>query len=426
MATRNNSKNSPFYFSLISGLVLLALVSAGLGFHFGSQRIWPYSEIQKVVRVVESLATHGEIVGEGRRNPAPAGAAREVVKLHAPDRAINSGYFALFGWDNARSAYSVFLYDAAGATQHVWPIDEMAISDKAKHRQNAPHAMEVLPDGSVLVSFDWLGLMARLDACGTPLWSREGFFHHSFSPAADGGIWTWYGEGTAYGQFPEIVKFDPHTGEDISRIDFTADVVMRTPKTALAFLLYEDFAFTPDNANPADIFHPNDVEELSAELAPAFPQFNAGDLMLSVRQLDMIAVISPAGKLKWYRQGPWQRQHDPDFELDGTIAVFSNNWSRPRSTIVSINPDTLEVTNPIAGFDGPFKTHFRGKHQRLPNGNRLITIPEQGQALEVAPGGTLVREFNNVVPGNPAFNDDLVNAKWYPSDFFETKPACSN
>ena len=53
--------------------------------------------------------------------------------------------------------------------------------------------MEVLPDGSVLVGFDWVGLAARLDACGSAIWVRDGFYHHSFSPSADGGIWTWFG-----------------------------------------------------------------------------------------------------------------------------------------------------------------------------------------------------------------------------------------
>ena len=48
-----------------------------------------------------------------------------------------------------------------------------------------------------------------------------------------------------------------------------------------------------------------------------------------------------------------------------------------------------------------------------------------GQALEVAPNGNVVLEFNNVVLGGDNQNDDLVNAKWPPEGFFETESRCA-
>jgi hypothetical protein len=378
-------------------------------------------------RIVQPLVEHKTFVAAGRLHTAPPGASREPATLHEPALSTGSGYYAILGWDSDRAAYSVFLRSATGTLLHTWPIDEMTITDKAQHRQNGPHAMEVLPDGSLLVSFDWLGLMARLDSCGRKIWSRDGYFHHSFSPAADGGMWTWYGgKLTAYGQIQDILKFDPLTGKDLARISLNNDIILRTAESALAFSLYKGYDFTPDDRNPADIFHPNDIEELSPALAPAFPRFSAGDLMLSFRNLDMVAVIAPSGELKWYQDGPWQKQHDPDFEADGRISVFNNSEFRSRSSIISIDPVTRRMEDSTANFDGPFKSESRGKHQRLPNGNRLITIPEQGQAIEVAPDGTLVLEFNIVFPGDLRFNDDLVNAKWLPADFFKTTPGCSS
>lgn len=419
-------RNFPLFVSVASGLLLLALVSAAIGFAVGYKRIWPFAQIQEAKRILRSLVTSGEVVGTGRRMPAPEGASREPAALHDPAGAIGEGYYAILAWDNGRDAYSVFLRDAAGELIHTWPIDEMAFSDKAEHRQNAPHAMEVLKDGSVVVSFDWLGLIARLDACGDVIWSREGFFHHSFSPAADGGLWTWYSEKTAYGQIQDILKFDPLTGKDTARISFNDDVIRRSPDSALIFSTLPDDAFPPDDEEPRDIFHPNDVEELLPDLAPVFPQFEAGDLMLSIRELNMVAVIAPSGQVKWYQQGPWLKQHDPDFEPDGRISVYNNSSLRPRSSIIKIDPKTREVQNAIPAFDGPFKSESRGKHQLLPNGNRLITIPEQGQAIEVAPDGHVVMEFNNVVPSQPELNDDLANAKWLSAAFFVTEPSCSD
>ena len=411
--------------SAVSGLLLVAVTSAALGFIVAYKKSWPFAQIKNAAQIMRSLVLHGEVIGTGRRMPAPKGASREFATLHDPAAAIGQGHYALLGWDSARDAYSVFLLDAAGTHLHTWPIDEMSISAKVQHRQNAPHAMQVLPDGSLVVSFDKLGLMARLDPCGNTIWSREGFFHHSFSPAADGGIWTWHGEKTAYGQIMSILKFNPMTGKNIALLDFNRDVIMRSPESALIFSVFPDFKFTPDEKSPRDIFHPNDVEELPPSLAPAFPQFEAGDLMFSLRNLSMVAIIAPSGALKWYQQGPWIAQHDPDFEPDGRISVYNNSVGRPRSSIVRIDPKTRKMDNAIPSFDGLFKSEHRGKHQLLPNGNRLITIPEQGQAIEVAIDGDVVMEFNNVAKSARSFNEDLVNAKWLPADFFELEPDCS-
>ena len=409
---------------LASAAALLVLGVGGAGFIAGAKEMWPYEALRSSEQVVSSLLEHGEVVADGRRRRAPEGAARDDVAVHDASAAIGEGFYAVMGWDGNLSSYSVRLYDAAGAVAHVWPVDETSISERAQHRENGPHAMEVLDDGSVIVSFDWLGLMARLDPCGDALWSMDGFYHHSFSPAADGGLWTWYGEGSSYGQVQDIVKFDPMSGEVTARIDFAQDVALRSPEAALVFSLPPDYRFVPDDEDPRDIFHPNDVEELLPEMADAFPQFEVGDLMLSIRELDLVTVISPEGGMKWYRHGPWLMQHDPDFEPDGRISVFNNSLHRPESSIVTVDPQTGTVTDALPSLDAPFKSNFRGKHQLLPNGNRLITIPEQGQAIEVTPDGDVAVEFNNVVPGQPEWNDDLVNAKWLPAGHFAQMPAC--
>ena len=215
------------------------------------------------------------------------------------------------------------------------------------------------------------------------------------------------------------------TGEELLRIAFTEDVVTRDEQTALLFSMQPDFPFVPDNKRPKDIFHPNDVEELSPELASAFPQFDAGDILVSIRNYDMIAVLSPKGDIKWHHRGPWLQQHDPDFEPDGRIALYNNAPTSPRSFIYAIDPKTGEVEDLLPNLSVPFKSKRRGKHQQLPNGNRLITVPEQGQAIEVTADGVLAAEFNNVLEKNLAYNEDLVNAKWLPADYFSTVPQCS-
>ena len=420
----NDTNRKSFVISIFSGIALLSALLFMAGVAVAHYRVFPYEQIREAVRIVKSLARHGEVVGEGRKFVAPEGAARSLATVHDPEAAIGAGHYALLGWESGLSSYAIRLFDAAGTLVHTWPIDEMSFSSKPKHRQNSPHAMEILKDGSVLVSFDWIGLMARLDPCGDAVWVRDGYFHHSFAPSADGAIWTWYGEQTAYGQIQDILKFDPETGQDVGRVSLNRDVIKRSPESALNFSMHMDFPFVPDGQKPLNIFHPNDVEELLPEMAVAFPQFEAGDLLLSIRELDMLAVISPSGELKWNHQGPWLKQHDPDFEPSGRISVYDNSRYRPRSFIMTIDPETRVVTNALPDLAVPFNSEFRGKHQLLPNGNRLITIPEQGQAIEVTPGGRVVVEFNNVAGADARFNEDLVNAKWLYEGYFEAFPVC--
>src|SRR4030095_10496964 len=58
------------------------------------------------------------------------------------------------------------------------------------------------------------------------------------------------------------------------------------------------FANGPEGTELAmmDPTHLNDVEELSPEMARQFPQFAAGDLLISLRNLNLIMVVDPATK----------------------------------------------------------------------------------------------------------------------------------
>jgi len=368
---------------------------------------------------------YGEIVASGRRNTAPEGAQRVPAFVHDPSRVDPEGHYALLAWDATADGYAIKLYNAAAEQVHSWPLKPSDILNQPMSNENSPHAMDVLPDGSAIFSLDRFGLIARIDACGDAIWHRDGFHHHSFAHSADGGIWTWFGQNTGYGQIQDLLKFDPMTGEEMARISFNDDIIKRDETSALAFSLYPDFRFTPDDEKPVDIFHPNDLEELLPEMADDFPQFEAGDLMFSLRETNQVMVVSPQGEIKWNAQGPWIKQHDPDFEPGGVISVYNNATPYDRSGIITMNPQTREVRNALPGYTGPFHSNFRGKHQLLPNGNRLVLIPEQGQAFEIAPDGAVVMEFNNVPPHQPDYNEDLGNAKWLPGGFFETFPSCS-
>ncbi len=55
-------------------------------------------------------------------------------------------------------------------------------------------------------------------------------------------------------------------------------------------------------------WHANDAEPLPKEYADAFPQFDAGDLLISFRNINLVFVASPTtGEIKWCRG--WSAGH---------------------------------------------------------------------------------------------------------------------
>ena len=112
--------------------------------------------------------------------------------------------------------------------------------------------------------------------------------------------------------------------------------------------------------------------------------------------------------MKWWFAGPIWSQHDPDFDTDGTISVFDNRASGEAtaandykgrlggSRIFSVDPATGQ-TRVLYQSDAQnaFYSPYRGKHQRLPNGNILIAETDGGRAFEVTLEGRLVWEYVN-------------------------------
>lgn len=137
-------------------------------------------------------------------------------------------------------------------------------------------------------------------------------------------------------------------------------------------------------------------------MADEYPLFEAGDLLVSLREPHLVFVLDPDTKeTKWHASAPFIQQHDPDFVGDGWIGVFDNNEDFTErgtmlggSRIVAIQPhtDSMEIRFPTSASD-PFYTDVRGKFQRVPNGNMLLTEAQAGRVVEVAPTGQTVWEW---------------------------------
>ena len=393
---------------------------------------WPYGLIEDGRLIARSLRHYQRIVPVELMTPRPADSSDQRVTILQPDL-MPPGWFVMLGWDAAGEHYAAWLLDAQGHQHHTWPIDYRALDpDGPLNGSDTPHGLLVFPDGSLLLNFDHGDVMARLDACGNAMWVRHGIFHHSFDLDDDGTVWTWSGSGTPYAHHHSLLRFDPATGETLEEHDLIGDILARNPELEIVLGTRTDFPFrhfdrTPNDPSVADLFHPNDVEVLNAADAAAFPGLAAGDLMISLRNRDLVAILDRQDlRLKWWSIGPWTMQHDPDFTADGWISVYDNNTGLGRSEIIRMDPRSREVTNPLRNGDVRFYSGTMGKHQILPGGLVLIVVPAEGRTLVATGDGDRVFEFNNVVPDLAHVNAHVSNGIWLEPGYFTEVPACAD
>jgi hypothetical protein len=141
----------------------------------------------------------------------------------------------------------------------------------------------------------------------------------------------------------------------------------------------------PDNVY--EPLHMNCARVLPRRLATKFPRFEAGQVLISLRNLDTVALLDPRKKVVvWAAQGPWRAQHDPQFLDNGHLLIFDNLGSARGSRVLEYDLQSQAFPWWYPHSDNPaFLTKERGMSQRLPNGNTLIVSSEQGEIREVTP-----------------------------------------
>lgn len=305
------------------------------------------------------------------------------------------------------------LIDRQGEVLHEWRIDPTdAFSQFTDRFRPAVKDFDLqgtylFPNGDVLVNLEYAGTL-RLDACGNVLWRLQAGNHHSIARAEDGSFWipavtpSPRRESPAHPDgFPGIER--PVYQDQILRVTEdgtvleTINVLDVLYANGLEWLLAEE-----DRLRDVDPTHLNDVEPLPDSLAAEYPLFEGGDLVVSLRALDLVFVLDPeTERVKWHAAQHLIRQHDPDFIGGGWIGVFDNRWDGTRrgtmlggSRILAFQPhtDSMRVWFPTPRSE-PFYTPHRGKWQRLDNGNLLLTEEAAGRIVEVAPDGRTVWEW---------------------------------
>lgn len=321
-----------------------------------------------------------------------------------------------------------------------WPIKMFEIWENFDHVQppekrpttdwhSTLNGAMLLPDGSVV--FNLFGVI-KLDRCGNLVWKVPKMAHHSIEPSNDGGFWVG-GKNYIYSKSKHPPIQTPYEEDTILKISSDGSIEHEISildilwkNKLLSILFSNNRAFHP-NAE-LDVIHLNDIEELPIQLEHAFPMLKTGDLLVSLRQTNMIMIVDPNTELvKWHRVGPWIQQHDADYQDDGTITVFDNAYDGTEdgrlfggSKIISVDPSSGNIET-LFGMQNHERmyTASQGDHQIFQNGNILMAEAEAGRIIEVDNSGNIVWEYINRYSDDEVFR--VADAIRYPLDYLNVE-----
>lgn len=362
---------------------------------------------------------------EGKQSAPPPAAQLPrlaVGPLDKPDKTCDGFTLCMYGGGSR-----AVLINMRGDVVHQWHVPFSRLWSAPTHVRGPINDAAVYfndghlyPNGDLLVvvegpidlrnSSNGYGL-AKLDKDSRVLWTYARNCHHDVSVGEDGVIYAIVNEvvhalppGLEYIPTPcmvDVIDVISPEGKLLKKLNLV-EALKDSPYAALFCMLERpSLASAPpgamvapfvDDARRRDVLHTNAVKVLSKTLAPRFPMFKPGQLVVSLRHLDALAVIDPdSGKIVWAARGPWRAQHDPSFLDNGRLLLFDNLGSPRSSRVLEYDPHTQALPWSYPGDDGaPFVSRIRGLTQRLPNGNTLVVNSVGGEVFEVTPAREVV------------------------------------
>jgi hypothetical protein len=435
-------------------IYLVLIVAVGYGYAVGRFKVFPYKHIEPMVQDYQKFAAGDSMektssVVSKLKNDLGISPDRWIYTYppHAADNAVPAPYPTLekrgqaplvYVDENQRSGYRVIvgamdmpeafwgalLLNPQGEIIHSWNLSTAHLPATAPSEQlKNLYGLHVFPDGSIIYTMQERGGgIVRVDACSNVLWSLKGEFHHSTSPDETGHFWTFIGKQSAFDQ--NMAKISVDAGEIVEIIDM-AKVRDANPDLHIWDLYpYSFFESRGKIKKSGEMAHGNNIEPLPQSLAADFPQFKPGDLLISYATTNLIFVLDPVSlKVKWWRVGISDLQHDPDWEPGGKISILSNNprSGKSHSDIVTVDPATMEYEVTLNGASLDFMTIINGRHQLTEFGTRFVTSSQQGWAFEVDQQGKILFSFVNNVNAAERKAMHLSEALRYPEAYFTSE-----
>lgn len=393
------------------------LLVFGFGVAVGKYRVFPHDQIHGATEAAADWWENWRHFARLESKWLEPTHRTERISWHDPERSYDGYTFVTGFLDGAAGAY---LIDMEGTIVHRWPfsMNDMWAAAEVPAEQFGSvdlsiHGAVLFPDGDVVLSVGG-GALSRVDRCGNFVYATAMNSHHSVDLLPDGSVLT-LGRWTETEEREDRPRVLPGpSGEylDDTLAHVSADGEILYEHSFIDILFASDMGGTLFLGNGSvyksevtDPLHANDAEILTAELAPAFPMFETGDILVSLRNIATVAVLDGDTKtIKWFMTGPFFGQHDPDFTADGTIIVYDNRITGDRpelgySRVLEIDVETQQIVWDYTGTDAdPMYSSIGGRVQVLPNDNVLAVEPQGGRIIEIARNGTdsLVWEFVNI------------------------------
>lgn len=333
------------------------------------------------------------------------------------------------------------LIDMKGTVVHRW---ELPFSQVWTHPPHVPNPLpdeqihwfrcRLDPNGDLLAIYHADGDtpygygLVKLDKDSKLIWAYPNNVHHDVGVDEDGTIYTLTQkimrqsaggrrkDGTARLLVDSLVVLSPqgHEVDSIPLLEafhnspFSLTLTSATSKSKGQPDL--DTAMDADGAAPStaknqrdqsgpgkgDLLHANSVRVLPRRLATKFPLFRPGQVLISLRNLDLLAVVDCKSQaVVWACGGIWRHQHDAEFLDNGRLLLYDNLGTVNRRTrIIEYDPLTQAIPWFYANENSTsFRAFLRGAKQRLPNGNTLIVDPDNMRLFEVTDKKKVVWEF---------------------------------
>ena len=305
--------------------------------------------------------------------------------------------FGCIAWITARD----------GRVVHAWEadLDELragisGVAGELNRLSVYPVGMALGDDGSLVVTLQgrdtypvYLGIV-KLDRAGRMVWKRFDRSHHW--PATDA-------SGRIYAPYARQLKNLRHAGDSAvdllcksgeASIDgirvLAADGTPLREIGVLEGLLRSGygglFYGLRDGCDPT---HLNSIALVPAAAAKALPEAAPGDLLISLRETNTVALLGAAdGRVKYMMTGRTAAQHSPQFLPDGSVLVFDNlggERSRGGSRVARLDlvKGTAETVFP-RGEEFSVRSETAGHISVADDGARaLVSSTHDGRIVEI-------------------------------------------
>jgi len=434
----------------ISTFVLVIFVIFSLGLWFGQTK-----DVQLVLRVLRS--------GEWKSSFLPyakEGFDKQITVWSAIPHALQGG--ALLIGTQFSDNPALLLVNDVGQILQSWQVETKVSNDdvirfwKKIPDEKPIFAIEdahLLPDGGVIFTQDLRAFnnyrgqrLVRIDRSSHVLWQIQGTFSHEFDVGGNPQRIFAITSDLRH-QLPLIgpplqktlylddqikeYTLDGHTANSWSIAN--AFVNSKYSSYLLSFeinLPSMQRIITPEGDVLYDLLHPDSLQYLKANQAKALPFAEEGDLLLSLRGLNAIAVFRPSnGQIVWASFGPWRHQHNARVTEDGRLTLFDNEGSHrlvlslkgepkeePQSRVIQYDPSNNQMT--VIFASPQIYSFWRGVYIALPDRSSIVGSDELSRILVVSPHGEIEWELRGVPDRHLLYVPDrkqFSSLRYYPA-----------